>query len=225
MSAAGRTAAEIGRSNFGLVSVGLPRLPRSPARTAPADPMTSKSITRPSDPADSILLATLHDTGRLELVLGGSVSLGAIQLPEGASVLAADVLERDMSASPTPPLRIAVLYSLASTVHHAIYTLDDFPSPMMERIVGSATSIARLVGHAFVAMEESKRVWTEGQQSWAAWLEKVAPESIEGSRERYIEGSRILVKLVATGRASPHLREYLTSKLTERVRPPCCMPG
>ena len=184
--------------------------------------MSSKCTTRPIDPADSLLLATLQDTGRLELVLGGSVSLGAVQLPEGASVLAADVLERDMSVSPAPPLRIAVLYRLASTVHHAVYALDDFPSPAMERIVGSATSVARLVGHVFVAMEESKRVWSEGQKAWAAWLEKVAPESVEGSRERYIEGSRILVKFVATGRASPHLREYLTSKLTERVRTPCC---
>ena len=217
-------SADVGRTNFGIVAAGLPQLPKSTTRPPPADPMTNKSVSRPSDPADSILLVSMRDTGRLELLLGGSVSLGAIELSQGAVVLAADLLDRDMSVSPPPPLRVGVLYRLDATVQHAVYALDDFPTPALERIVGCATSIARLVDHAFVAMEEAKRVWAEAQKAWAAWLDKVAPESVEGARERYVEGSKILVRFLATGRATPHLREYLTSKLTERVRLPrsCC---
>lgn len=168
----------------------------------------------------SLLISAEEHSGKLSLYLGGTLYLGELSIEKEATTLCTQILP-----SKADQTSLAVLYSTSHKLVHlkyATYTLP-VPTEALRTIARAATTIRVLLDGIFERLEEGVRLWTEATNLGEKWVERLGNVLENHGAAQAVP--RQLMRMLLTGRVTNGIKEYLASKITERVRPACNIQG
>ena len=170
----------------------------------------------------SLLISSEENSGKLSLYLGGTLYLGDLSIEKEATTLSTQILPSGPDTTIGPDTTsLAVLYSTSDkseSLKYATYTLP-LPTEALRTIARAATTIRVLLDGIFERLEEGVRLWTEATTLGEKWVERLGGMlEIHGAAQAV---PRQLMRMLLTGRVTNGIKEYLASKITERVRSAC----
>ncbi|GAA5980627.1 hypothetical protein JCM10908_001714 [Rhodotorula pacifica] len=174
--------------------------------TAPANKDGS-----PRKEQEQTLSCLVGEKGDLQLLLGGCVPLGSVDV--GGRVLAVTALP----PSPTEPTvsRLAVHVHDSSSSGTTTIRIVSIPLlPTLGVVVRQSSALRAILEHAFEALQEARNLWDEARRIGKGWLQRVA----DVSRPHGVTHTPItqLHLLLVTGRPTKSLHDFLAAKLNER---------
>ncbi|GAA5976800.1 hypothetical protein JCM11641_000875 [Rhodosporidiobolus odoratus] len=155
------------------------------------------------------VLVVGDNQGGLALFLGGSVYLGSISLRSSGTYVAGVRL-----VPPSAPNTLDFVIHSAAPNSLSLKTLSLPLPPTLVALLSLSTALRAHVSHIFEALQEARNLWDEARRIGKGWLQRIT--DVARPHGITTPPPTLLLTLLLTGRPSPALADFLSSKMNER---------